>query len=252
VVCTPYITPEDLTDVCELEDPRALELIDEASDVIYRLLGMAFPGVCEATVRPCRDHDCWSVGCSCGCDPDWITLPYDLLSVTWVAIGGRMLSPSEYVVRANRIALANGHPWPSTQNLLANANDPGAFAITFTHGAEPPQAVKEATIAYVAERWKAETGDPSTKLPRTVTGISRQGVNLTVNDRVEQVRTAGPTIAGIAVAMSAYNPANLRMPPDILNDYTGWTLHVDDTPLLPRAAEDEVAVGPTYIDWNGT
>lgn len=63
--CSPWTTPEDVRACCGGLDP-AYDLTDSiqfASEILWRLSGRQFSGVCERTLRPCQ-------GDNCGCKTD--------------------------------------------------------------------------------------------------------------------------------------------------------------------------------------
>ena len=67
VPCEPWTTPADVRACCPGLDP-AYDLTDSiafATEILFRLSGRQFPGVCDRIVYPCK-------GENCGCDsPNW-------------------------------------------------------------------------------------------------------------------------------------------------------------------------------------
>jgi hypothetical protein len=223
--CTPYVTAADVT-FCDPQpgNPDAYVLL--ASQIMYRLTGMVFPGVCTSTVRPCRQCDCWSGWCNCGCEPDTIWLP-NLIGITQIKIDGLVLDPSEYrIIDRDKVIRTNGASWPSSQSLYADPALPDTFAITFTHGSDIPEVVKRATIELAEELWNSDAAADNCKLPAGVTSVNRQGLSFSLDQQVDQVRQAGPTMESVMAAMAAYNPTNQRVPADVLGFDDGWTLHL--------------------------
>lgn len=74
IPCDPWTTPDEVRECCIGLDP-AYDLtaaIGFASEILYRLSGRQFPGICERTIQPC-------MGNNCGCDLDefWRFSPSD-------------------------------------------------------------------------------------------------------------------------------------------------------------------------------
>lgn len=77
VPCEPWTTPDDVRECCPGLDP-AYDLTDAitfATEILFRLSGRQYPGVCDRIVYPCK-------GDNCGCDGvNWFAL---LNSSDWI------------------------------------------------------------------------------------------------------------------------------------------------------------------------
>jgi hypothetical protein len=266
--CAPYVDADDI-DIAKLcgDPPPDAEVVAEllayASSVMYVLTARQFPGSCTSTVRPCRDTDCWC-GCPCGCDclTDAVILPVNTLAVLEVRIDGVPLLDTEWaLIDGDHLVRTDGRSWPSRQNLAIGDDQPDTFAIDLAHGSQVPAILRKATVELVTEFWLAWTGDPSCRLPASTTSVSRQGLSFTLQNTAEQLREAGPALPGVALALGIYNPANQRLPSDVLNPYLGWTLHTTSAPLTLDVAASvmgdtvDIAIGdaspdlPVEVGW---
>lgn len=212
--------PDDLgvgTDYSLLDGVAA-----DASWLLFMLTAQKYPGVCTATVRPCRDTcTCWgfpngngwqwwwgydSVGgwwwqnrtnsYRCGCGPEsTIRLAgYPVLSIESVTISGEVVDPGTYHLVNYRDLVRKDDPgppvvhrrWPACQNVTLDDTEPGTFAVTYTWGGLPPDLGLKAAAVVAREIWKAchpdEFGD--CELPARVTKVVRQG---TTYERVTTV-----------------------------------------------------------------
>jgi hypothetical protein len=265
--CSPYVAADDfdIAKLCGATDPEVVtELLGYASSVMYVLTARQFPGACTSTVRPCRDTDCWCwCPCGCNCMTDAVILPVNTLGVIEVRIDGKPLLDTEWaLIDGDHLVRTDGRSWPSRQNVAIADDQPGTFAIDLRHGSGVPPVLRRATVELVNELWLSWTGDPACRLPASTTSVSRQGLSFSTQNTVDQVREAGPSLPGIALAMALYNPTNERLPSDVLNPETGWTLHTtsadDPKPVISATVTDQtvdVAISgnnpslPTDVDW---
>ena len=136
--------------------------VSTATETLYALTGMRF-GLCEVTLRPCRD-DCgdgrfyddfgppwtaqywpqpaligglWlnltcgscSSGCSCS-EVSEVRLPAPVYDITEVVIDGAVLAASAYRLDNNRILVrTDGQRWPRC-NDLSEDSGPGTWSVT--------------------------------------------------------------------------------------------------------------------------
>lgn len=160
--CAPWITADDVFACCgglsqsvDLAGPIAF-----ATNVLFRLSGKQFPGVCSRTVRPCagdnqgcgyggatgpfwnvwpvnalwqfpqwpyRDNGQWFNtalgGCADRCYLPEVILPAAVSGVTEVVIDGVVLPQSAYkVVQFEKVARIDGSNWPCSNNLRIDSS----------------------------------------------------------------------------------------------------------------------------------
>lgn len=166
-VCNNWITSEDLLGGCcpllsPEVDPQTVEnAITIATNLLFRLSGRQFPGLCELTVRPCSSSGCngcanggwwagagwsswwwnsavgsWSVaypftsaellnglcGCAGRCELSSVILPNPVASVSEVVINGEVLASSAYrVVNFRRLERIDGGHLPCSQDFTRDS-----------------------------------------------------------------------------------------------------------------------------------
>jgi hypothetical protein len=162
--CSPWFDPLDLTACCagittDTDVDRAAEI---ATDMLYRLSGYRYPGVCEQTVRPqgqgCFDH----LNYCCCHRLSIITLAgYPIREIIEVRLNGEVLPVDDYRLDRNRQLVRIGGVWPSCQNLSLADGD-GTLFVTYEHGLEPGSG--------------GEVEDCS--LPAGTVRVTRQGVSI--------------------------------------------------------------------------
>lgn len=188
------------------------------SELMFELSGRQFPGVCQQTIRPCRNGcECWgdSIGVgpfywttayvagamwwgwrsecngdTCGCgNESYITLPgYPVREILEVKIDGTVLDASEYRLDQRRklIRLANltttpptDRFWPACQDLSLPDTEAGTYSVSYTWGADVPLLGRWAAAQMAAELWKAAPANQGDcKLPSRVTRVARQGLSM--------------------------------------------------------------------------
>lgn len=189
-------------------DPQVQAMIDEvATGLLWARTGRVY-GLCEVTVRPCRD-DCATAAsgpwwpsradgewvnrsvcgcpgaCGCGSAPAQVTLPGPVAAIVDVVVDGvAIVSDGEPagVVRVDNyrhVVREDGEAWPACVHMGDPA--PGGWSITYLHGAPVPPAGAWAAGALACELAKACAGSPC-RLPRNVTSVVRQGVTVTRSD----------------------------------------------------------------------
>lgn len=190
----------------------------QASYLLYEMSGRQFPGVCEITVRPCRQPcGCWGGeafglspyywttswvsgawftgwrndnGETCGCgNESYIRLSgYPVREILEVKIDGSPIDPSGYRLDERRklIRMADlsttpptDRLWPGCQDLSLPDTEPGTYSVRYTYGANVPQAGKWAAAQMAAELWKAfPANQGECRLPSRVTRVARQGITM--------------------------------------------------------------------------
>jgi len=177
--------------------------ITVASEILYRLSGQQFAGVCQDVVRPTRRHyylehsppQWWrweaSLGiyvCSTpperfsGCAPlSEITLgAYPIRDVLEVRIDGQIVPSNQYRVDDRRWLVRVGtdtdeNQWPCCQSLeLDPLTDVGTFEVTFEWGQAPPHSGVVAARRLGIELAKSFSGNPC-QLPERIQNVLRAG-----------------------------------------------------------------------------
>lgn len=207
--CEPWCTEADFCAPCDAEygSDRIDETIEIASWLLFEATRRQFPGQCTTTVRPCvTDHHVdygasmlrasvfdrrWAFcGCGspdqCGCgglsQVRFGGLP--IVSVDEVKVDGEALGTSAYRVDDWQwLVRLDGDTWPCCQRLDLPSTEEGTFEVTYTFGRRPPTAGIRAAAVLACELLLA--CDPSMsencRLPRRVTSITRQGVQVAMS-----------------------------------------------------------------------
>lgn len=224
----------------------------DASAILYELSGRQFPGVCEKTVRPCRNPSsgCWSDGDAawwtfdrwrndrgptCGCQPlSRVKLSgYPLVEITEVKIDGVVLPhldendhPNWRLDKGRWLTRMDspGPPlvkryWPSCQNLALAPTETGTFSISYAWGIEPPNLGRQAAAQFARELWVAcGGGGGECRLPPKVTKVVRQGVTYERAVSIAKLLRTGATGLPILDAfIASVNPDYRRRKPAIFS-----------------------------------
>lgn len=223
--CVPWADADDVAACCSAIDPMADSwapgwTVDDlaedaalkASMLLFELSGRQFTGLCERTVRPCRDacrcswtrsvapsylwsesglswHD--ECGDRCGCGSlSRVKLPgYPVREIDEVKVDGEVVDPDSYRLDGWRWLTRLDDPgpplvkrrWPACQNLALNDDQAGTFSVTYAHGIEPPLIGVQAVAELACQLFKAcatAGGTGENVLPVGVARITRQGVEL--------------------------------------------------------------------------
>lgn len=244
-VCAAWATAADVTD-----PPGSVSAVDvlakvpAASDVLYRLSGYQWPGVCTAPLlRPRGGHpdgdsagpvaiavggSWWipqgidgtlAVNClgggACGClQLRQILLPGEpVVAVTEVKIDGYVLDPSAYRVDDWRyLTRVDGGTWPTCQQVHLSDEEPGTWSVAYRYGAAPPPSGVEACVALATQFALAAgpTGDDDCALPPKATRASRRGVEFDLTDADLIDDQGNFTVPEVRVFLEAVNPGRLR------------------------------------------
>jgi len=169
--CAPWTTPERVRECCGglAPDYDLTYAIQFVSSVLYRLSGRKYPGACERVIWPCRGDNCgcngsgraWSWpllsgypsypvrkgggwenkwGCCGGdCKLPCLDLPSSVNEITEVVIGGEVLDPSAYRIKAYRqLCRVDGGTWPCSNRLSGDecvtTDEVLSFAVDATGG----------------------------------------------------------------------------------------------------------------------
>lgn len=239
--CEPWVAAERLFDCHSCADiavnDRDWELAEhvarQASEYLHELSAHRFPGLCTATVRPCRAEyggqwltpstwipdPSWG-SCECGqptpdrctcAPPQQISLGRrPVVAILQVLIGGVALDPSAYRLDENRwLVRTDGDAWPTAQNLTAADTETGTWSVTFVHGVEPPELGVSAARDLACELYKACAGGECALPPQT-TQLTRQGVSLVLQAPGELQSNPALGLRSVALFLRAYNPKMIQ------------------------------------------
>lgn len=190
--CSPWADADDVEGL--RHDGASIDRwLQFASNALYRMTEMRWPGECTATYRPCGDRTC---RCphrgACSCTVDAIELPrYPVTAITEVLIDGDVVDPDRYRVDGYRYLVwqpesdtAPRQAWPRWQRLDRPTTEADTFSIEFTWGTLPPVdgVMSAAVLAAELSLINAPAGVGECRLPRRVTTMVRQGVTIAVLD----------------------------------------------------------------------
>jgi hypothetical protein len=225
------------------------DAVTMATEVLWQLSGQRF-GLCEVTLRPCRNdcaegygtfdqwwpgvggsfrsgggprpwwfngvwaNVCGGCGGSCSCTLlDEALLPAPTREVVEVRLDGIVMDPSLYRVDENRkLVRTDGQLWPMCQDMALDDSQPGTWSVTITVGEDVPALARRAVGELAAEFAKDCAGEEC-QVPYDVTSLNRQGISLSFgNPNVEKI---DPLIRLLGLRMvrlflATYNPGNLR------------------------------------------
>lgn len=244
--CQAWITADHVAACCNVEpdSDNGADLdaaASMASDLLYRLSGRKFPGLCVRVVRPCRtgcacDHggEDWywrgtewvrgfdSRSCGCGCVAQ-VTLSGTVRAVVQVLIDGELVAPDSYRVdefrHLVRLADVDGsrQAWPRCQRLDLPSTAVGTFEITYLSGLDPPALGVSAAASLACEFFRAcPSGSGECALPSGVTRILRAGLTIEKVASVASMLLKGASGLPLVDAFIAgYNPTGALQGPMI-------------------------------------
>lgn len=260
--CTLWAEQADMPSPCDdyqTDQNLADDMLQAASNILYRLTARRWPGVCADTVRPCvrRIYEEWGADQrrriegrwpwrlwpACGCQTgrrcghttlDEITLGGEpVISVTEVRIDGSVLSSDAYRIDDNRwLVRIDGQDWPTSQDLAADpATDDDTFQVEFTYGADPPVDGKHAAAVLACELYKAAQPEDlgECRLPRRLQSLTRQGVDMVVSDTMEFVGEGRTGLPEVDFFIQSANPHQLRRNATVLTPDIGRRVRRADT-----------------------
>jgi hypothetical protein len=197
--------------------------IRAASEILWEVSNHLYPGECgPVTVRPCNQGcGCWNHWASgmeyswdpirsrwmcdthvCGCSPtsEVVLAGVPIREITEVLIDGVALDTDEYaliepnvLVRLRDVIEPNSrNVWPGCQIMDLPETEEGTFAITYTYGADPPQAGRNAAAVLACEIWKA-CREQECALPSGVTRVERQGITIETPSLAAKALVSGMT-----------------------------------------------------------
>lgn len=227
LTCGPWAEVADLPDGCpcratesggDLPDDGTLaELIDDATDALFLLLGRPAIGVCELTVYPCANASVPFLGhhhpsvlgysgapcADCGHENDvWLDGPvHDVIEVV---IDGEVVDPSEYHLEDGNWLVRRDGSWPAGGNP-----EDDLFSITYERGVPPSRLVRSSIAEIVNEMWMDECSNMGAKFSAAVRSMSTGGTQYSYED----VAAALPKMPQTRKLVAQYNPTNEAMQP---------------------------------------
>ncbi|MBV9919270.1 MAG: hypothetical protein JOY78_00225 [Pseudonocardia sp.] len=232
--------PSDPTYAARLAQQNAAE--DLAVQILWSLSGRQF-GVCEATARPWSPppQDEWRyrypsgdpiapfipvywggswINMTCSCrrrctltGPRAAHLPGPVNEIVTVTEAGVVLDPSQYALEGE-VLYRVGQAWPP-QNLDRPLGEPNTWSVDYLRGYPAPAGVATFVGLLTKEFLAACNGDKC-RLPRTVTGVTRQGVSYQVYNP-QTIYASGKTgLAEIDLWLAAINPHAAMAAPKVI------------------------------------
>lgn len=183
--------------------------VEAATEVLWALSGRRF-GLCDQTVRPCRQDwasahygensydnipvdwgsgwfggTYYNVGCgdhysSCSCTHvEQVILQGPVDSIVEIKIDGVVLDPSKYRLDDQRVLVRqDGLLWPLCQDFSVPAGAVGTWTVTFAVGEAVPVLGQMAVGELGCEFVKACVAPSECALPRRIADLTRQGVSV--------------------------------------------------------------------------
>lgn len=197
LLCSPWLTVDDLPAACADADPSAAEgAILVASEVLYHLSGQQFAGVCSTTSEVgAHDH-----GCVCGTREATVLLGgFPVVDVAAVAIDGEPLVAGVDFQLVDRRYLRRlaGRSWPCS-----------GIVVTFSWGRQPTAMGVRAAGALACELLALDSGGDC-RLPERVTSVTRQGVSAIILDPMAFLDKGKTGLYVVDLFLSAVNPGRL-------------------------------------------
>jgi hypothetical protein len=250
--CTPWVTLAEAQEVPDADklDPDLLdEMCTVASEILYKLSGRQYAGVCTDTVLPLQRwyniegnqyfspawtnwRSWWGVhNYACGRPPERaggcgplseITLGvYPLRTIVEVRIDGQVIDPTTYRIDDHRwlvrVDQTGPQSWPCCSNLAADPlTDLNTFQVIDTWGTAPPVSGVRAAKRLAIELAKGESGEPC-NLPQRVLTLQMQGVNYTLLDPLTFLDEGKTGIYLVDLFLHAVNPNGLARRASVLS-----------------------------------
>lgn len=246
-VCSTWATIADVCGPCAAYDfptaPLEAGLL-VASEILYYLTGMVWPGECVDTVRPCAERSvqvraggwapssstAWGYcGChadsSCGCSTlSVIRLPRrPVTSVVSVKLDGLVLDPTFYRVDDwHRLTYLPGagdtrQGWPCCQRLDLPATELDTMEVVYAYGSGPGLGGVQAAAALGCEFALATQGSSACRLPRRLNTITRQGVTMTFLNDLNALRDGWTELPEVDAWLAAVRYGRAHRPPAVFN-----------------------------------
>lgn len=212
--CVQWIDAADVAAVCDAiagSDPSVYDSYAQAaSDTLYALSGRQFPGLCETTVRPCECRTCPPDAC-CGCChlsrvklAGWPVRAVTEVLIDGAEVSGWWLDGHKWLVRGPD---ENGRrqTWPGCQRLDLPDTEQDTFSVTYSYGADPPEAGLLAAAELACQIATAATGGECA-LPPGTTRVTRQGITVDL----DKAMTALMSLPLVSLFLETVNPTGAR------------------------------------------
>lgn len=237
-----------VTWMCDVscESPQVTaQALSAATEVVWALSGRQF-GLCEVTLRPCR-QDCatypwpssgssgsWSEwpgqgwlsvalvggqwfnvvcgrctqGCSCTSISE-VLLPAPVRRVVEVRVDGDVMPTGSYRLDdARRLVRTDGSEWPRCNDLNLDDTEDGTWSVTAEYGRDVPELGMMAVGELACQFVRARNGEDCL-LPANVTQLVRQGVTIQMPNAVELLREHVTNLYLVNLFIQTYNPNRL-------------------------------------------
>lgn len=250
-LCAPWTTPaatqEARTGCSAVDDGKLAAGIEVASDVLWRLSGHRWPGVCPDRVRPVSFRGAvygsygppdfrWrpSAGaCDCqrrgliGCNGyDAVALPHNpVMAIDEVLVDGVELPAGAYRVDDRRWLVRLPDPadpddtprgWPCCQRLDLPPTAEGTWEVAYEWGGLPPASGVAAAQALGCEIGKRLSGEECA-LDDRVTSVTRENISMDLLDPGNAGREDGFGVPEVRMFLEAVNPNDTRRPARVIN-----------------------------------
>jgi hypothetical protein len=220
--------------------------VTAATEILWALSGRKY-GVCEVTIRPCRqscenngllwDYPTWSglnysgpyfdwywlpqmcgaCGNTCSCNrvPE-VELPSVVSRIVTVKVDGSPLATGgAYRVDDNRFLVrTDGQDWPRCNNLLLDDTQPGTWSVTAEYGQEVPTSGRLAMGEMACEILRAMSGE-NCRLPAGVTQLIRQGITIQYPDVGALLKDGRTGLYLVDLFLTSENPYNTKQRPRV-------------------------------------
>lgn len=236
-ICTPWVVDTDIaTCVASPAAGTAVLAAAAATDVLYKLSGRQYGGVCTRTIRPTRcgcigDGAAIPVGGTGQDNPqDWlrsfgnpnrqywcdyysyINLGYDYVNaITSVTVDGVAVNASKYRVDEETwLVRTDGTAWPVCPLRMPASSAVGTFEVVFTAGIAQPAMGTIAARVLACEILKMlNPGSGSCALPKRTQSLTRQGMSVTMLDPFDFLDKGRTGIYEVDLFINTENPQDL-------------------------------------------
>lgn len=199
-----WVTAEDL------EDPTladADEAASAASLILYALSGRKYPGLITVTEAFECESSAIRRGTFCRTHTQGVRLRRPVRRIHYVVADAT--TANRRVIPASEYRLVNRtHLKPTRTATWHTCSD---LEITYTYGAEPPQAGRRAAILLGNQLLKARIRPDECELPSRVTSISRQGISMTMLDPQDFLDDGRTGLYEVDLFLKAVNPDKARV-----------------------------------------